>query len=395
MGESVKLRTRPSRDGKTFTCMLDYVDANGHRRRESLGHANRRKAERQRAQKERELRMGVVVPERMRLSELLADSRERTRGQVRETTLTGRDEAMRHLIDAVGDIDVQQVSHKHAEVFIQVRLDAGNAPATVNKKVSALKRLFQLAVLRGQLETNPFRHVTRLKAPARQVRVFTEDECNRLLRAAREPYRADAPDWELLVVMALCTAMRRGELLNLTWADIDFDRLTVSVTPKQDTKHTWEWQIKDSERRTLPLTREAAELLQGRRTARTTLHPYIFISPSRYQQIQQRRDEGRWTLTDGRCPVNNFGRGFDNVLERAKIETGEFHDLRRTCLSRWLANGLTEYDVMQLAGHSDFSTTHRFYLAVRSDLVDRARAATTTVMGTDFGAQLAHAPISG
>ncbi|MDI6450229.1 tyrosine-type recombinase/integrase [Anaerobaca lacustris] len=391
----VKLRTRPSRDSKTFVLMLDYIDASGKRNRESLGHADKRKAERQRAQKERELRMGIVVPERMRLSELLADSRERTRGQVRETTLTDRDEAMRHLIDAVGDIDVQEVSHRHAEVFIQVRLDAGNAPATVNKKVSALKRLFQLAVLRGQLETNPFRHVTRLKAPARQVRVFSEDECDNLLKAVREPYRADGPDWELLVVVALCTAMRRGELLNLTWADTDFDRLTVSVAPKQDTKHTWEWRIKDSERRTLPLTREVAELLKGRRTARATLHPYIFITASRHQQIQQRRNAGRWTLTDGRCPVNNFNRGFGTVLERAGIIGGEFHDLRRTCLSRWLANGLTEYDVMQLAGHSDFSTTHRFYLAVRSDLVDRARTATMAVMGTDFGAHMARAPVFG
>lgn len=46
--------------------------------------------------------------------------------------------------------------------------------------------------------------------------------------------------------------------------------------------------------------------------------------------------------------MNNFDRGFDALLERAGIENGEYHDLRRTCLSRWLANGLTEYDVMQL-----------------------------------------------
>ena len=85
--------------------------------------------------------------------------------------------------------------------------------------------------------------------------------------------------------------------------------------------------------------------------------------------------------------VNNFDRGFRTLLERAEIEDTEFHDLRRTCLSRWLANGLTEYDVMQLAGHSEFSTTHRFYLAVRSDLIDRARVVTAAAMGADFGAR--------
>ncbi len=60
-----------------------------------------------------------------------------------------------------------------------------------------------------------------------------------------------------------------------------------------------------------------------------------------------------------------------------------------------MANGLTEYDVMQLAGHADFSTTHRFYLAVPTDLTDRTRAPTWTAMRGDFGTRLARAPISG
>jgi len=42
----------------------------------------------------------------------------------------------------------------------------------------------------------------------------------------------------------------------------------------------------------------------------------------------------------------------------------------------WLANGMSEHDVMVLAGHASFATTHKFYLAVADDLVDRARAAT-------------------
>jgi len=47
--------------------------------------------------------------------------------------------------------------------------------------------------------------------------------------------------------------MRRGELLNTTWQDIDFERKTIDVAPKEDTKETWEWHIKDTDRRTLPL----------------------------------------------------------------------------------------------------------------------------------------------
>ena len=46
----------------------------------------------------------------------------------------------------------------------------------------------------------------------------------------------------------------------------------------------------------------------------------------------------------------------------------------------WLANGMSEYDVMVLAGHSSFATTHKFYLAVEDDLVRRARIATAQVL---------------
>jgi len=56
-------------------------------------------------------------------------------------------------------------------------------------------------------------------------------------------------------------------------------------------------------------------------------------------------------------------------------------------------NGLTEFDVMKLAGHSDFATTHRFYLAVRRDLLEKARTASVAAMSNDFGAHLALAPV--
>ncbi len=74
--------------------------------------------------------------------------------------------------------------------------------------------------------------------------------------------------------------------------------------------------------------------------------------------------------------VNNFKRDFDLILHRAGISDGEFHDLRRTAICNWFEEGMSEFDVMKLAGHADFRTTHRFYLRVRDDLVQRARRAT-------------------
>jgi hypothetical protein len=86
---------------------------------------------------------------------------------------------------------------------------------------------------------------------------------------------------------------------------------------------------------------------------------------------------GKWTLSDSRLKVvNNFSTKFKSIIKRANVKEGKFHDLRKTALSNWLASGMSEYDVMVLAGHASFSTTHKFYLAVADDLLDRARQAT-------------------
>ena len=73
--------------------------------------------------------------------------------------------------------------------------------------------------------------------------------------------------------------------------------------------------------------------------------------------------------------VNNFKPSFEEVLHRAYVRVRRFHDLRNTAITSWFRNGMSEYDVMKLAGHADLMTTHKFYLAVADHLIDRARNA--------------------
>ena len=147
-----------------------------------------------------------------------------------------------------------------------------------------------------------------------------------------------------------------------------------------DTEQTWEWYIKDYERRTLPLTEELIRELAQHLEEQPQGHPYVFVPPKRYAHIQERRQIGNWTVEDGKCPINNFSRKFGTLMRKAGIEEGEFHDLHRTCLSNWLASGLSEFEVMKLAGHSSFETTHRFYLAIQDDLIDKARNASMSLL---------------
>ncbi len=90
--------------------------------------------------------------------------------------------------------------------------------------------------------------------------------------------------------------------------------------------------------------------------------------------------------------MSNFRYQFLKIKECADIDIGTFHDLRRTCITNWFAEGLSEFDVMIMAGHSSFDTTHKFYLAVRSDLLDHARKASSAALKSIFVANLLQTP---
>jgi integrase len=389
MKELVRLRIRPSRDGKEFKYFLDFRDDTGKRRQVSLRHSDKRKAERQRLQKEQELKLGVVAPESMKLSQFATDNMVRTGGQIRESTREEYQMAMNDFIRVVGDRDYQRIAFQHGERYRQACLDKGNRPATVTKKLRHVKRLFQLAVNRGQLERNPFRGLDMPKSPKKKVNVFGYDDCRRIIKAAREYFQEQDPRtclrWDLLILLAVATGMRRSELLNCTWRDIDLEHRTIAVDPKKDTEATWRWEIKDMDRRVLPLTEALVRLLMDHLNTQPEGYPYVFVPVARYDYIQTLRQQKKWKYSDSRMKiVNNFSRQFHKILDRAGICSGQFHDLRRTALTNWFAGGMSERDVMVLAGHSSFATTHKFYLAVADDLVDRARVVSEQSINPDL-----------
>jgi integrase len=255
-----------------------------------------------------------------------------------------------------------------------------------------VKRFLQLAVERGQLDRNPLVYLKAPRTTKKKVRVYTASECERLLRVAHENQGNKGMNWGLLLTVALATGMRRGEILNTTWRDVNFENLTIEVNPKEDTDETWEWMIKDAEHRVLPLTEELVNMLAAHQNQQPEGFPYVFVPPKRYERIQILRRQGKWVYSDTRLKlISNFRRDLIAIQQIAGIEDRTFHDLRRTTLSHWLSSGMSEYDVMNLAGHSDFSTTHGFYLAVNPNLVDRARKATASSV-RDFVTGLSQVP---
>ncbi len=326
--------------------------------------------------------MDVREPDSMKFRDFVEDSLVKTGDQIRESTRKGYRSAMEDFIRVIGNLDYRQISLNDAEYCRQHCLDMGNTPATVAKKLTEIKRLFQTAVERKQLEENPLRYLKRPRCPENEIHIYSDAECERIVKAARyvtaRSNEQRRPRWDLLVIVALSIGLRRGELLNCTWQDIDFAEQTIKVSPKANTLATWEWRIKDTDRRTLLLTDRLTQLLVDHQNRQPEGHPYVFVPPARYDYIQHEpRAKGKWTYSDSRSNViPGFSYGFSKILRQAHVDEGQFHDLRRTAICNWFREGLKEFEIMRLAGHANFATTHRYYLRVRDDLVDRARETT-------------------
>lgn len=129
----------------------------------------------------------------------------------------------------------------------------------------------------------------------------------------------------------------------------------------------------------MPLKEDVSRLLIQLQNRRPEGHPYVLVPPKRYDHIQQvLRPKGKWTLSSARTKIiNNLTRHFNRILAKARVEHGTFHNIRKTAITNWFRQGLSEHDIMTPASHANFETTYRFYLVVAGNLMERARKAIT------------------
>ena len=170
--------------------------------------------------------------------------------------------------------------------------------------------------------------------------------------------------WETLISIAYGSGLRRNEILHLVWTDVDFENQQIYVNPKKQTAETIKWEPKDHEKRVVPMANETAQLLANLQVQAKEGFPYIFISPKRFERIRERQKIEKWTSRSE--VINNLRENFHRVRQRAKVDKCTLHDLRRSAITNW-ASQLPIQVVQQLAGHSDISTTRKYYLTVRSE----------------------------
>lgn len=232
-------------------------------------------------------------------------------------------------------------------------------PASVNRYKETLSKAFAVAVSEYEwMPENPLAKIPDRKEPQGRVRYLTAEERAALLEACQ----AQSSDLYALAVCGLCTGARAGELLGLTWRDVDLERKRAVLN-----------RTKNEERRALTLAGPALEVLRERSKVRRIDTDLVFPAPL-----------GEKPLEPGeKARPFDYAKPFRAALDKAKVKDFRFHDLRHTAASYLAMNGATTAEIAAVLGHKTLAMVKRYAHLSDQHVSGVVERMTGKVFGTD------------
>jgi integrase len=248
-------------------------------------------------------------------------------------------EFVRHLHRLLGpSTKIKDLTAGKVETYQQTRLAEPSPrhlgqnvrPATVNKEVTCLKTILNRAVRHGKLDQNPVAKARKLPENNVRMRILSQDEFRKLLTACADHLRP-------VVLTAYCTGMRRSEILNLTWNEVDLKTGFIRLAARRTKTNT---------ARSVPL------------------HPHVRAMLGRLPR-ELRTD--KVFLRKGK-PFGDLKKAFQGACERAGIEDFTFHDLRHCALNSLRLAGNDYFRIMAASGHKTMAVFKRYNLVTEEEL---------------------------
>jgi integrase len=278
---------------------------------------------------------------------------------------------MKHLIPNLERVPLEKLSPEHVQVLLRAKTDEGLAPRTVHHLRALLRIALNRAMRWGLVVRNAAALADSPRIERFDVRMLAPTEAQQLLAAAEDDRLA------ALYTVALALGLRQGEALGLSWEDIDFEARRLHV------RHG--------------LQRIAGELRivepKTRQSRRTIALPAVVIEALQHHKARQSQERllagSRWnetglvfTSTIGTpIDVGNLRRNFWRPLDKAGLPRMRFHDLRHSCASLLLVQGVSPRVVMETLGHSNISITMDTYTHVLPELQRQAADAMDRALG--------------
>jgi integrase len=279
--------------------------------------------------------------------------------RVRAWTYAGYEVHIRlHLKPSIGRIALERLTPQHVQALLNQKLRDGLKPKTVRYLRGTLRTALNEAVRWGLIPRNAAALVDGPRVERYPIRPFTPDEARQLLQAIR------GDRLEALYSVALTMGLRQGEALGLSWDDVDLEMGYIRITKQLQRIH-------GSPQLVEPKTE---------RSRRTIAMPPMIAEALRDHHARQDKDRaaarGRWvetglvftTLTGTPLDGTAVTKGFHHLLRRTGLPQRRFHDLRHSCATLMLVQGVSPRVVMDLLGHSQIGLTMNTYSHVIPDL---------------------------
>jgi len=217
------------------------------------------------------------------------------------------------------------IQASNIEDYIAKRRTDGVSNATINRELAALKRMYTLAIKWGDANKNPVKEIEFLEEPPGRSRFLSREEAQWLIECSTEHLKP-------VVITALNTGMRLGEVIGLKWEQVFIDNV---IDPYLELELT-----KNNKKRFVPLNNDLVELFKGIRS-KSTGSQEVFLN-----------HRGK--------AIKSIRTAFVTALQKAGILDFRFHDLRQTFASHFLMNGGDMLTLKEILGHSSLKMVERY-----------------------------------
>jgi integrase len=288
-------------------------------------------------QEEARRRQGAYFPEQSQQKKTLADLIDRYLTIILPTKPKNARDTTRHLLwwkERLGKFGVQRIT---PDLIAQRRQELANgmtykgtkrSHSTVNRYLAALSCVLSYGVREcGWLQNNPCLRVSKFKEAPGRDRVASQAECLKILQEC-----CNSRNEHLLpiVLLAITTGMRQGEITNLNWDNVDLERGLITLK-----------ETKNGRPRTVSLVGEALQILRKRHLCRPMHSAHLFPAKKRFGRISIRK-------------------AWDEALKRAGITNLRFHDLRHTFATYAAESGASNLELAVALGHETLQMLQRY-----------------------------------